>query len=405
MKLSLFVIAILGLIILAPLGTLSVHAQDYDFNLEQQVDYQFGSHISFGASLQTSNKIARAVVFMRPHSGEETHILEVEVTESTAIQHLEAHADLHQFLIQPFGLITYWWQVDFVDGTSASSQAQEFRYDDNRFPWQQTTRDRIMIFWIEGEKELAEGLLVLAQDTLADLRQSLGLAIPEHVTIYLYPSVGDLQSGLRIGGAPWIGAHTYPELGVVLLAAANGPESQIALERDLPHELTHLLLFQRMGNSYDNLPAWLSEGLATLQETQTNPAYRFELERAVEANALLTTESLCSSFPIAESDALLAYAQSASFTQYLLDVYGMGGILQLLDAYQEGTTCTGGVQRIYQRPITQLEDEWKSVHLQSPTTWQRLTPIVPWAGLLLLIVLIVLIGFATKKKRTDHSQG
>ena len=405
MKHSILAITILATFILAALGMHSVDAQENDLDLDLHVDYQFGSHISFVGTLQSSDEIARAVVFMRPNPGDGTRVLEAVITESAAIQHLEASTDLRISPIQPFANVTYWWQVDFVDGTTASSHASEFRYDDNRFQWRQYSQDRIAIFWVEGEQSRAEDLLLITQDTLNILRQTLGLAPPDHVAIYLYPSIADLQSGLRIGGAPWIGAHTLPELGVVLLAASNGPESLISLERDLPHELTHLLLFHRMGESYANLPAWLNEGLATLQEKQVNPAYRFELEQAVEADALLTTESLCSSFPIAESDALLAYAQSASFTQYLLDVYGMGGILQLLDAYQEGTTCTGGVQRVYQRPLTQLEQEWKRVHLQSPTIWQRLIPIMPWGLLIIPIVLLVLIGFAARKKHADPTRG
>jgi hypothetical protein len=224
------------------------------------------------------------------------------------------------------------------------------------------------------------------------------LIAPADISIYIYPSRADLQSALQIGGAPWVEGQTLPDLGVILLAASDDPETLIALERDIPHELTHLLLYERMRESYHNLPTWLGEGLATLQEKQTNPAYRFELEGAVNANALLAMESLCASFPISERDALLGYAQSASFTQYLLDVYGMGGILQLLDTYQQGVSCTGGIQRIYQRPLSQLEAEWKSLHLQAPTFWQRILPILPWSLLLLLAIALVLIGVASRNR-------
>ena len=399
MKQLLFFFAIISILILAAHHTFPVNAQDSDLELVSEVEYQFGSHISFIGYPESSEKISRAVVFMRPKRGGETLVLEASIIEDAGVQRLEAIIDLRPAPIQPFDLLTYWWRVDYVNGASHSNQAQEFRYDDNRFQWKQLSEVQISIFWVEGADDRAEDILLLAQDSVMILRQSLGLSPPDFLAIYLYPSVADLRSGLQIGGAPWIGAHTVPELGVVLLAAPNTPEALIALERDLPHELAHLLLYEKMGESYANLPAWLSEGLATLQETQANPAYRFELERAVNADALLVTESLCSSFPISESDALLAYAQSASFTQYLLDVYGMGGILQLLDAYQEGTTCTGGIQRVYQRPLTQLEAEWKRVHLQSPTSWQRLTPILPWGLFLLLTALLVSIGFAVQTNR------
>jgi hypothetical protein len=172
----------------------------------------------------------------------------------------------------------------------------------------------------------------------------------------------------------------------------------IALERDLPHELTHLLLYDRMNEGYNNLPAWLGEGLATLQEQQPNPAYRFELDTAHSSNALLSIESLCATFPMTESDALLAYAQSTSFTQYLLDIYGTGGIHRLLDAYQEGASCKGGVQRVYQRSLEQLENEWKLYHLPGASGLDRLQAVLPWGLILLLIVILLLVGLFTRRK-------
>jgi hypothetical protein len=377
-----------------------VNAQSTDPDIVAAIDYQFGSHISFSASLESTDQIARAVVFLRPDHSGETLVLEAAVTTQSDSHQLIAILDVRSRPIQPFEQLTYWWQLEFTSGTITSSPTQEFRYEDNRFQWNELSEDQIFLHWAQGWDAHGTDIIRLAQESLGILRTSLGLTGPEEVSIFLYPSVADLQSGLRIGGAPWIGAHTVPELGVVLLAAPSGPETIIAIERDLPHELTHLLLYNKMGEGYVRLPAWLNEGLATLQEKQANPAYRFELEQAIETDALLTLESLCSAFPISESDALLAYAQSASFTQYLLDVYGMGGILQLFDAFQEGTSCTGGVQRVYQRSLAQLESEWKTVHLQSPTSMQKLIPILPWGLLMLLIVTLVLIGLLARNQRT-----
>jgi hypothetical protein len=306
-------------------------------------------------------------------------------------------------IFDPFSIVSYWWQLEYSDGTSQMSSTREFRYEDNRFNWQTISDDQISVNWVEGGANRGEVIFNLTTDALDSVSQKLGLLQPSSIAIYIYPSTGDLLSGLQIGGAPWIEGQSIPELGVILLALSDETESIITLERDIPHELTHLLLYERMQENYANLPAWLSEGLSTLQEGQANPAYRFELDRALKADALLTMESLCASFPISEHDALLAYAQSASFTQYLLDVYGLGGILQLLDAYKEGASCTGAIQRIYQRPISQLESEWRALHLQSPTSWQRLSLILPWGLILLLVVILILIGISARKRQSTNN--
>jgi hypothetical protein len=378
-----------------------VEAQTSEIILPTEITYEFGSQLSFSSTLQGAPPISRAVLFVRPVGGEDTLVLQASIIEESDSQRFLVALDLRPSPIQPFQMLTFWWQVDFTDGTIATSHADEFRYEDNRFSWQERSEGQISIHWVESRISFTEDLLQLTRRSLDNIRQSLGLMPPGNLAIYIYPSVGDLQSGLQIGGASWIGARTMPELGVILLVGSETPEALITIERDLPHELTHLVLYEKMGESYHNLPAWLNEGLATLQETRANPAYRFELEEAVESDALLSMESLCATFPIAESDALLAYAQSASFTQYLLDVYGMGGILQLLDAYREGTTCTGGVQRVYQRPLSQLESEWKALHLHSPSIWQRMKPILPWGLFLLLLTILILIGLSARKRRTS----
>jgi hypothetical protein len=183
--------------------------------------------------------------------------------------------------------------------------------------------------------------------------------------IYIYPTQSELQQSLRQAGINLASAHALPELGVVLVAGGSDAETLIRLEREIPHELTHLLLYERMGPSLINLPVWLNEGLATSFERSPRRLYTQALEQALERDELLQMESLCASFPISEQDRQLAYAQSASFTNYLADIYGVGGIVQLLDAYEEGTSCTGGVQRVFQRSLGQLESEWRQVAFDS----------------------------------------
>lgn len=379
-------------------------AQDDTYQFQSNVEIHYGASITITASISSPVPLVRASVFLRPKSGENTTVLEADITSEVDRYYLDISLSMEPAPFYPFEVVTTWWQFDFENGASWSSPTDSFRYEDTRFPWHVKLDNNISIHWVEGGAARGEEIYNLTKSSLESIGQSLGLLAPNTLAVYIYPSSGDLQSGLLMGGAPWIEGHTIPELGVVLLAVPNEPESIITLERDVPHELTHLLLYERMQASYSNLPAWLSEGLSTLQERQANPAYRFELEQALEADALLTMESLCANFPISENDALLAYAQSASFTQYLLDVYGMGGILHLLDAYQEGATCTGGVQRIYQRPLSQLENEWRTLHLQAPTLWQRMQPILPWGLILLLAIILIMIGITARKSRFPNSE-
>ncbi len=337
-------------------------------------------------------------MFFREGSSELTHVVIATLSEGSIIL-AEVTEEVQSLGIEPFTTITYWWQIDFADGVNYLTDPESFVYEDNRFDWQSLVDINITVHWIEGDITRGQNILNLANDSITRIQHDLALPAPDHVNLYIYPTVGQLQSSMRLGGATWIGGHSHPELGAVLLAAPNGVEGQISLERDLPHELVHIFLYKRMGDQYHNLPTWLNEGLATLQEGVPNPAYIFELDRAARENALLLMQSLCASFPISEEDALLAYAQSASFTQYLLDIYGVGGVALLLDAYQEGTSCTGGVQRVYQRPIAQLQSEWRWTTLSNPNLLDYAQPLLPWLLLGLSVIAVFAIVFLLSRRQ------
>lgn len=376
-----------------------VSAQEGEIRVDTHAEYKYGSTINLSAQIQAPNLVTRAAAFFREASSDYTHVAVAVLSGGPTIL-AEITEDVQKIGVEPFTTITYWWQIDFADGDNYMTDPASFVYEDNRFDWQSLGTSNITVHWIEGDMTRGQDILNLADDSITRIQHDIALPTPDHINLYIYPTVGQLQSSLRMGGATWIGGHSHPELGVVLLAAPIGVEGQISLERDIPHELVHILLYKRMGDQYHNLPTWLNEGLATLHEGVPNPAYIFELDRAASENALLSMDSLCASFPISEEDALLAYAQSASFTQYLLDIYGVGGIVLLLDAYQEGTSCAGGIQRVYQRPISQLQDEWKWTTLSNPNMLDFARPLLPW--LLLGLSVIVVFGIVFLLSRRQH---
>ncbi len=384
-------------LLLSPLEPVSGQADE--IRVDTHAEYKYGSTINFSAQIQAESDVIRAAVFIREGSSESTHV-EIAVLSNGSTISADVIKEVQALGVEPFTTIIYWWQIDFANGDTYLTDPASFVYEDNRFNWQSLGNSNITVHWIEGDVAFGQDVLNLASDSISQIQRDLALPALDHVSIYIYPTVGQLQSSMRMGGATWVGGHAQPELRTILLAAPTGVEGQISLERDLPHELVHILLYERMGDQYHNLPTWLNEGLATLQEGVPNPAYIFELDRAARENALISMHSLCASFPISEEDALLAYAQSASFTQYMLDIYGVGGVALLLDAYQEGTSCEGGIQRVYQRPISQLENEWRWTTLSNPNFLDFAQPLLPW--LLLGLSVLIVFGIIFLLSRRQH---
>ena len=170
------------------------------------------------------------------------------------------------------------------------------------------------------------------------------------------------------------------------------------MERQIPHELMHILLYKMVGAGYVNLPAWLSEGLASVAELYPNPDYLVLLESAHNKGNLPSILSLCQSFPRDASGTFLAYAQSASFTRYLQQRFGSSGLERLLRQYADGLDCQRGAEAALGVPLAQLGREWRKDVFGENVYLTAINNLLPWMVLLIMIAVIP-VGLVIAGKR------
>jgi hypothetical protein len=370
------------LLLIAP----DVYAQSDGVHVTTEIEYIFADKAHFVSRISSIEPIENVTLFTRSESSQVTQAISAILDRSKSEITAEVWLNLDEVKWQPFSPITYWWQIEFDDGERTTSPPEMLNYIDNREFWSFLEGTQILIHWQIGDLEFGQAVVDISDKALDSILDDLALPARDLVNIYIYPSISDLQETLQLGGSSWIRGHSFDNFGVIILAASPDSEGIVHLERDIPHELTHALLAQRLGSSYDSLPAWLNEGLATLEEANPNSLYPTALEDAYQAHTLLPMASLCASFPFDNDQALLAYAQSSSFVKYIKDIYGIGAFVALFDAYQEGTSCEGGVQRVFQRPLTQLEAEWIDYHFSDQATLGVNSSSLLWALPLILVL-------------------
>ena len=351
-----------------------------------EIEYTFEDKAHFVSQISSLGPIKNVILFLRPESSQVTQTITAILDISEGGITSEVWLNLDEVKWQPFSPITYWWQIEFEDGKTTSTPPESFEYIDNREFWSFLEGSQIRIHWQIGDLEFGQSVVDISEQSLASILDDFALSARDLVNIFIYPTVTDLQETLQLSGSSWIRGHSFDNFGVILLAASPDSEGIVHLERNIPHELTHALLAQRLGPSYDQLPAWLNEGLATLEEATPNSLYPAALEDSYQTDKLLPMASLCASFPFDNDQALLAYAQSTSFVKYIKDIYGIGAFVALLDAYQEGTSCEGGVQRVFQRPLTQLEAEWIDYHFTDQASLGLTSSSLLWALPIMLIL-------------------
>jgi hypothetical protein len=291
-------------------------------------------------------------------------------------------------LLPPFARIVYWFDVTLSDGTRFTSQQFEFIYSDNRFAWQTLEDGALRVHWYEGEAAFGASVLDAARRGIDSAQALLPMESAETIDVYVYASGTELQSALELGGQSWVAGHASPELGVAMISIPPGPEQSNALERLVPHELTHVLLYQGLGPNYNRLPIWLTEGMASNAELIPNPDLDATLAAAVDSNSLLPLSELCAAFPPDTGRAFLAYAQSKSFVRFLLDNFGTTGLSALTSAYADGMDCEEGARRALEQPLSQLEVRWRESTLgenRSGVVALNLFPYILVLGLVLFV--------------------
>jgi hypothetical protein len=344
--------------------------------------YQFGDEVIFQATIQPLERVKDVFLYIQPE-GQNARIEPVSPNENgEVIYKYDAAANP----LRPFALTQYWFQAILQDDEVAESEVFSFFYEDNRFEWQRLEKNGLQINWQKQDASFGQTVLDVAEQSLQIATSYVPAKPPELLKIYVYENASDVQSALNLGQfKSWVAGHASPDLATVLISAPEGPSRQMELERQIPHEITHILQYQLMGAKYRNAPMWLLEGTASLSELYPNPDYQRVLERAIEQKNLIKLNDLCIGFPLEASSAFLAYAQSESFTRYLFTNYGSSGLEALMRNYADGMGCEEGFANTFKRSLSQEEYRWQQ-QLGMPAGRLAMQNVAPYFMVLALVL-------------------
>ncbi len=366
-------------------GFQPVHAQASVTFDNVLAGHDFGSQITFKAHIAASGMIQEVLLYFQPEGDANIRIQSLQPDANGAVTF---QYDIQQGILRPFVRIFFWFQVTLSSNEQVTSQKYYLDYTDNRTPWNVRESGNVRVHWYEGDAAFGEKALNAAYNGLQKFESLMPVSLTKPVDIYIYASSEDVQGVLNLGGMTWVAGHASPDLGVVLVSIMPGPEQGIEMDRQIPHELAHVLTYQVIGVGYFRLPAWLREGIASSVEIYPNADYETILTAASKADALIPIVNLCTSFPLDASGAFLAYAEADSFTRYLHRNYGTSGLQDLLEAYADGLDCENGATRAFGKSLTSLDFQWRQAVFGEAKRSLAFEKIVPYLMILFIILLV-----------------
>lgn len=343
---------------------------------------EFGKSITFQATIRSETPLESVSLVLQGNQ-KQPEIFPMSLSETgEVIYRLETSARK----IRPFTRLVYQFRVRLQNGSEILSPMYSVRYEDTRFPWETTTNDSITVYWYERDPDFGQTALNVAEEGLRSAQRLLPVPLQSPITIYIYNSSQDIREVLQ-SSSPWIAGHAAPEDNLILVSIVQGLEERLELERQIPHEIMHILQFQYLGEKISQQPIWLIEGLASVSELYPNPDYLQALEQSAIENRLIPLTLLCTAFPRDASGAFLAYAESDSFVRYLYRSFGATGLQNLMTQYHDGMGCEQGFEKAFTYSLTQMESRWKQEELRvSPEAlvFRNLSPY--------LVIILVLFG-------------
>ena len=229
--------------------------------------------------------------------------------------------------------------------------------NDDRYPWRSLREGLVTLYWYEGDDAFARELMDTAQQALVRLRSDTGAGLESPARIYIYAKSEDLL-GAMIFPQEWTGGVAYTRFSTIAIGI---PTNNLDWgKRAMTHELTHLVIHQMVFNPYNDLPTWLDEGLAMYTEGPLEPVFVNLLVKAINENRLITVRSLASPFSAYAEESALAYAQSYSLVDLLINNYGQSRMLELLNAFREGSGYDEALLKVYDFDMDGLNKLWLS---------------------------------------------
>ncbi|CAN2042788.1 conserved hypothetical protein [Candidatus Magnetomoraceae bacterium gMMP-15] len=200
------------------------------------------------------------------------------------------------------------------------------------------------------------------------------------------------ENFIKLSHSNLIAAFAVPEKALIVIDYSKMVTKPFNIEITLKHEVCHLLLHHHI----KYLPRWLDEGLAQWVSggiAEVIRGYNLSfLNRAALSGRFIQFSALNESFPQNKNAMFLAYEESKSFVSYIVNEFGTGGLMNVLNRMKDGQEIERAFLKGLGISLYDLEKEWQS-SLQPKWIWLAFLGQHIYEILFLLMPLITIYAF------------
>jgi len=196
------------------------------------------------------------------------------------------------------------------------------------------------------QSELVREVMQILERDFDDFTHEFDYLPQERIVVLLYTD----EAFSNVTGAPaWVGAVHDGKIRVPVQGLTSVTPQ---LRQVLRHELTHAFVLEK---SRGRAPRWLHEGLAGWFEGRRAASYG-DVVRPVAERGRLAIASLDALLSAGSYEEVAAgYALALAVVESMLELYGMNGIVRLLEELGRGASLEAAVRAGYRMDLAALE--------------------------------------------------
>lgn len=368
------ILLIMALFLTTGLPFQSAQAQEgIQFSPPQLIN-QFPDQLTVRSTVISSDQdIIRAeIAYSRStlYSPESYTVEELELTPGKEIT-LEYTIDTRDLTTPPMMSYLVRWELKLADGTDYISDTYTVQYSDNRYDWQVLENDKIAVWWHDKPADFGQAVFDIASQAVQRQTGLFQTELENQLLVVINNTPEEFASWHNLA-YDWVGGETFTNYGITVQIVTNNNPEDNWLYGVIPHEISHIFFGQATYNPTVSVPVWLNEGVSQFNELGAHDWSYQQVMDAAKSGDLIPLRSLAQGFGAYNTDRIyLAYAESLSAVNYLVETYGAESLSALLEAYRDGLQTAAAFEQVLGITDTQFELDWAAsldaVDYQIPT--------------------------------------
>jgi KDO2-lipid IV(A) lauroyltransferase len=222
--------------------------------------------------------------------------------------------------------------------------------------WCRLFRGPVVLYCYEKDIRYGNKIISIVDQALPVLSERFGLSNRPEITILVAPSqkIFDQITGGQI--PEWGIAAAEPEQSVIFLKSPRIARPETDLKSAVIHELSHVLLsVSSRGSPIDR---WFDEGLAMTFSEENRFFETLNLARAVFSGEIIKLGEVDDVLTFRRQKAGLAYQESLSAVQFLIDRFGSDALVGIIRKIGERADMDAAMQSVIGMGFGDFEDSW-----------------------------------------------